>query len=223
LSSNLVSLSKFAAYFKKMLIELRPHSIDQRKVNDLVKILKNGGVVVFPTDSVYCFGCDLMNKKGLEKMAQLKGLKLNKANFSLICHDFSSLSEYTKPFDRMIFKAMNRSLPGPFTFILTASNQVPKLFDSNKKEIGIRIPNNEITIEIVKQLGNPIAVTSVHDEDEIIEYTTDPYEIFERFEKKVDAVIDGGISNLEPTTIVDCTSGEIQIIREGAGDVNLVV
>ena len=189
-----------------MLIELRPHSIDQRKVNDLIKILKNGGVVVFPTDSVYCFGCDLMNKKGLEKMAQLKGLKLNKANFSLICHDFSSLSDYTKPFDRMIFKAMNRALPGPFTFILTASNQVPKLFDSNKKEIGIRIPNNEITIEIVKQLGNPIAVTSVHDEDDIIEYTTDPYEIFERFEKKVDAVIDGGISSLEPTTIVDCTS-----------------
>jgi tRNA threonylcarbamoyl adenosine modification protein (Sua5/YciO/YrdC/YwlC family) len=206
-----------------MLIELRPHSIDQRKVNDLIKILKNGGVVVFPTDSVYCFGCDLMNKKGLEKMAQLKGLKLNKANFSLICHDFSSLSDYTKPFDRMIFKAMNRALPGPFTFILTASNQVPKLFDSNKKEIGIRIPNNEITIEIVKQLGNPIAVTSVHDEDDIIEYTTDPYEIFERFEKKVDAVIDGGISTLEPTTIVDCTSGEIQIIREGAGDVNLVI
>lgn len=206
-----------------MLIELRPHSIDQRKVNDLIKILKNGGVVVFPTDSVYCFGCDLMNKKGLEKMAQLKGLKLNKANFSLICHDFSSLSDYTKPFDRMIFKAMNRALPGPFTFILTASNQVPKLFDSNKKEIGIRIPNNEITLEIVKQLGNPIAVTSVHDEDDIIEYTTDPYEIFERFEKKVDAVIDGGISSLEPTTIVDCTSGEIQIIREGAGDVNLVI
>ncbi len=206
-----------------MLIELRPHSIDQRKVNDLIKILKNGGVVVFPTDSVYCFGCDLMNKKGLEKMAQLKGLKLNKANFSLICHDFSSLSDYTKPFDRMIFKAMNRALPGPFTFILTASNQVPKLFDSNKKEIGIRIPNNEITIEIVKQLGNPIAVTSVHDEDDIIEYTTDPYEIFERFEKKVDAVIDGGISSLEPTTIVDCTSGEIQILREGAGDINLVI
>jgi tRNA threonylcarbamoyl adenosine modification protein (Sua5/YciO/YrdC/YwlC family) len=207
----------------KMLIELRPHSIDQRKVTEIIKLLKNGGVVVFPTDSVYCFGCDLMSKKGLEKMAQLKGLKLNKANFSLICHDFSSLSDYTKPFDRMIFKAMNRALPGPFTFILTASNQVPKLFDSNKKEIGIRIPNNEITIEIVKQLGNPIAVTSVHDEDEIIEYTTDPYEIFERFEKKVDAVIDGGISNLEPTTIVDCTSGEIQILREGAGAINLVV
>jgi tRNA threonylcarbamoyl adenosine modification protein (Sua5/YciO/YrdC/YwlC family) len=206
-----------------MLIELRPHSIDQRKVNDLIKILKNGGVVVFPTDSVYCFGCDLMNKKGLEKMAQLKGLKLNKANFSLICNDFSSLSDYTKPFDRMIFKAMNRALPGPFTFILTASNHVTKLFDSNKKEIGIRIPNNEITIEIVKQLGNPIAVTSVHDEDDIIEYTTDPYEIYERFEKKVDAVIDGGISSLEPTTIVDCTSGDIQILREGAGDINLVI
>lgn len=206
-----------------MLIELRPHSIDQRKIAEIIKLLKNGGVVVFPTDSVYCFGCDLMSKKGLEKMAQLKGLKLNKANFSLICHDFSTLSDYTKPFDRIVFKAMNRALPGPFTFILTASNQVPKLFDSNKKEIGIRIPNNEITLEVVRQLGNPLAVTSVHDEDDIIEYTTDPYEIFERFEKKVDTVIDGGISTLEPTTIVDCTSGELEIIREGAGDINLIL
>jgi tRNA threonylcarbamoyl adenosine modification protein (Sua5/YciO/YrdC/YwlC family) len=201
-----------------MLIEIRPHSIDQRRINEVVKILRSGGVVVLPTDSVYCFGCDVMNKKGLERMATLKGLKLNKANFSIVCFDFSSLSEYTKPFEKPVFKALNKALPGPYTFILNASAIIPKMFDSNKKEIGIRIPNNEIILEIAKALGNPLAVTSVHDEDEIMEYTTDPYEIHERFEKQVDAVIDGGISLLEPTTIIDCTTGEIEIVREGAGD-----
>ena len=160
-----------------MLIEIRPNSIDSRAIDKITQILKKGGVIAIPTDSVYSFACDLTNKKGLQKLARLKNIKLSKANFSLICYDLSTLSEYTKPIDRSTYKVMNRALPGPYTFILNASNQVPKLFDSNKKEIGIRIPDNEIARAIVLALGNPLAVTSIHNEDEILEYTNDPYSI----------------------------------------------
>lgn len=204
-----------------MLIEIMGHSIDQRKIERIIDSLRKGGIIVIPTDTVYSFACDLNNKKALDNLARIKGVKLKKANFSLICFDLSSLSDYTKPIGRNIYKAMNKALPGPYTFILEANNKVPKLFDSNKREVGIRIPNNDITREIVRQLGNPLAVSSVHDDDEIIDYTCDPYEIFERFQNDVDIVVDGGYGTLEPSTIINCLNDEIEIIREGLGSVDI--
>jgi tRNA threonylcarbamoyl adenosine modification protein (Sua5/YciO/YrdC/YwlC family) len=205
-----------------LLIEIRPNSIDSRAIDKITQILKKGGVIAIPTDSVYSFACDLTNKKGLQKLARLKNIKLSKANFSLICYDLSTLSEYTKPIDRSTYKVMNRALPGPYTFILNASNQVPKLFDSNKKEIGIRIPDNEIARAIVLALGNPLAVTSIHNEDEILEYTNDPYSISDHFKNDLDATVDGGLGNLEASTILDCTKGEIVIVREGVGSLDIL-
>jgi tRNA threonylcarbamoyl adenosine modification protein (Sua5/YciO/YrdC/YwlC family) len=201
-----------------MFIEINPFNIDNRLINQAVQCLKSGGIVVFPTDTVYAIGCDLRNKKGLQKLADFKGVKLNKANFSIICSDLSHLSDYTKQLDRPIFKLLKQCLPGPFTFILDASQEVPKLFDSNKKEIGIRIPNNDITLALVEALGNPIAVTSLHDEeDEIMEYFSDPSAIYERLEDKVDYIIDGGYGNLKGSTIIDCTDGSPIVVREGLG------
>jgi tRNA threonylcarbamoyl adenosine modification protein (Sua5/YciO/YrdC/YwlC family) len=205
-----------------MLIEINPNNIDLRLIKQAVDLLKKGGVIIFPTDTVYSMGCDLYSKKGLNDLAALKGVKLNKANFSIICHDLSNLSEYVRQIDRSTFKLLKQALPGPFTFILQASNEVPKLFDSNKKEIGIRIPDNEIILEIVRQLGNPIATTSLHnDDDEILEYFTDPYAIYERFDDRVPMIIDGGYGNLEASTIVDCTGGSPEILRQGIGNINL--
>ena len=201
-----------------MFIEINPFNIDNRLINQAVQCLKSGGIVVFPTDTVYAIGCDLRNKKGLQKLADFKGVKLNKANFSIICSDLSHLSDYTKQLDRPIFKLLKLCLPGPFTFILEASQEVPKLFDSNKKEIGIRIPNNDITLALVEALGNPIAVTSLHDEeDEIMEYFSDPSAIYERLEDKVDYIIDGGYGNSKGSTIIDCTDGSPIVVREGLG------
>lgn len=205
-----------------MLVEINPSNIDQRLVQQSVDILKKGGIIIFPTDTVYSMGCDLYNKKGLNDLANLKGVKLNKANFAIICHDLSNLSEYVKQIDRPTFKLLKQSLPGPFTFILNASNEIPKLFDTNKKEVGIRIPDNPIILEIVRTLGNPIATTSLHDdEDEILEYFTDPYAIYERFDDKVPLIIDGGYGNLEASTIVDCTSGAPEILRQGIGQLDI--
>lgn len=195
------------------------NNIDQRKVDEVVEVLKKGELIVVPTDTVYSFACDLNNKKALEKMARLKGLKLNKANFSLICYDLSSLSDYTKPLNRNVYKIMNKALPGPYTFILDANNQIPKLFGNKKKEVGIRIPDNDITRAIVQSLGNPLAVTSVHDDDEIVDYTTDPNAIEERFEKETALVIDAGYGNNVPSTIVDCSNNNIEVIREGIGKI----
>ena len=205
-----------------MLVEINPSNIDQRLVQQAVDILKKGGIIIFPTDTVYSMGCDLYNKKGLNDLANLKGVKLNKANFAIICHDLSNLSEYVKQIDRPTFKLLKQSLPGPFTFILNASNEIPKLFDTNKKEVGIRIPDNPIILEIVRTLGNPIATTSLHDdEDEILEYFTDPYAIYERFDDRVPLIIDGGYGNLEASTIVDCTSGAPEILRQGIGQLDI--
>jgi tRNA threonylcarbamoyl adenosine modification protein (Sua5/YciO/YrdC/YwlC family) len=198
-----------------MLLEIHPDNPDTRKIDQIVKCLKDGGVIIYPTDTVYSIGCDLMNKRAIEKVARIKGIKPEKANFSIVCYDVSSLGDYTKQFSRQVFKVMNKALPGPFTFILNASNKVPKLFDSNKKTIGIRIPNNNIAREIVAALGNPIIATSVHDEDEIIEYTTDPQLIHEKFENLVDIVIDGGYGKNEASTIIDCTKDDIEVVREG--------
>ena len=200
-----------------MLIEINPDNINSNYIDRVVDVLKKGGIIIFPTDSVYAMGCDLYNKKALEKLAKLKGIKLNKANFSIICNDFSNLSKYVKQIDKPIFKLLNTYLPGPFTFILPATNEIPKLFDSNRKEIGIRIPDNQIILSIVEQLGNPVATASLKDEESFLEYHNDPAEIYERYAELVELIIDGGYGKLEGTTIVDCSSGAPEIIRQGLG------
>lgn len=203
-----------------MLLEINPNNIDSRSIDKVVEALQKGKIIIFPTDTVYAMGCDLRSKKALKQLALLKGMKLSKTRFSIICSDLSHLSDYVKHIDRPTFKLLNKSLPGAFTFILTANHDVPRIFDSKRKEIGIRIPDNEIVLEIVRRLGNPIATTSLHDdEDEILDYFIDPYEIFERYEKQVEIVIDGGYGNLDASTVVDCTSGEPTVIRQGLGEI----
>jgi tRNA threonylcarbamoyl adenosine modification protein (Sua5/YciO/YrdC/YwlC family) len=205
-----------------MLVEINPSNIDNRLIDQAVEALKAGQIIIFPTDTVYAMGCDLYNKKALAELAKMKQVKLNKANFSIICHDLSNLSEYVKSIDRPTFKLLKQVLPGPFTFILNASNEIPKLFDTNKREIGIRIPDNKIVLTLVEALGNPIAVTSLHnDEDDIQDYFVDPYAIYERYEDDVAMIIDGGPGRLEASTIVDCTSGQADIIRQGIGDLGI--
>ncbi len=205
-----------------MLVEINPNNIDSRLIKQAVEVLKKGGVIIFPTDTVYSMGCDLFNKKALNNLAKLKDIKLNKAQFSIICHDLSHLSDYVKQIDRPIFKLLKQSLPGPFTFIMNATNEIPRLFDTNRKEIGIRIPDNNIILEIVRELGNPIATTSLHNqEDEIMDYFTDPYAIYERYDDDVEMIIDGGYGNLEASTIIDCTGSAPEIIRQGIGKLDL--
>jgi tRNA threonylcarbamoyl adenosine modification protein (Sua5/YciO/YrdC/YwlC family) len=205
-----------------MFVEINPENIDKRLIQQAVECLQKGGIIIFPTDTVYAIGCDLMNKKALQELAKLKGSKLNKVNFAIICHDLSNLSLYAKQIDRATFKLLKHHLPGPFTFILPATNDIPKIFDTNKKEIGIRIPANEIVLEIVRHLGNPIATTSLHNKtDKIQEYFSDPYEIFENYEDDVALIIDGGFGKLDVSTIVDCTNGIPEIIRQGLGILEL--
>jgi tRNA threonylcarbamoyl adenosine modification protein (Sua5/YciO/YrdC/YwlC family) len=205
-----------------MLVEINPRNIDSRLITQAVEVLKKGGLIIFPTDTVYSMGCDLRNKKALENLAKFKGIKLSKANFSIICHDLSNLSEYVKHIDRPTFKLLKHSFPGPFTFIMNATSEVTKIFDSNKNEIGIRIPDNAIILEIVEKLGNPIATSSLHnDEDTFLDYFADPYAIYEKYEDSVEMIIDGGSGNLEASTIVDCTGDVAKIIRQGAGIIDL--
>ena len=205
-----------------MLVEINPRNIDSRLITQAVEVLKKGGLIIFPTDTVYSMGCDLRNKKALENLAKFKGIKLSKANFSIICHDLSNLSEYVKHIDRPTFKLLKHSFPGPFTFIMNATSEVTKIFDTNKKEIGIRIPDNAIILEIVEKLGNPIATTSLHnDEDTFLDYFADPYAIYEKYEESVEMIIDGGAGNLKASTIVDCTGDVAKIIRQGSGIIDL--
>lgn len=202
-----------------MLIEILENNIDQRLISQVVDALKKGELIIYPTDTVYAIGCDLMNKSALEKLARLKNLKLEKSKFAIICHDISQISEYAKQLDRPTYKMLNKSLPGPFTFILDANGEVPKFFNNKRKEIGVKIPDNNIVLEIVKSLGNPLVTTSlIDDEDELLEYFIDPYEIYQRFDDKVHTIIDGGKGKLEASTIVKCTDGEIEILRQGAGE-----
>jgi tRNA threonylcarbamoyl adenosine modification protein (Sua5/YciO/YrdC/YwlC family) len=202
-----------------MLLEINPENIDERYIARAVEILKKGGIIIFPTDTVYAMGCDLYNKKALNELARIKGVKLNKANFSIICTGMSDLSKYVKQIDRPIFKVLNANLPGPFTFILHATNEIPRLFDTNRKEIGIRIPDNKIILKLTEALGNPIATTSLkEDENAVVEYFNDPVEIYERYENLVSLIIDGGFGKLEASTIVDCTSGAPVIVRSGLGE-----
>lgn len=205
-----------------MLLEIHPENPDQRKIAQVVRCLQDGGIIIYPTDTVYSFGCDMMNKKALEKVARLKKVKLEKANFSIVCNDLAHLSEYSKPVSNSVFKMMKSLLPGPYTIILEANRNIPKIFSEKKKTIGIRIPDNKIAMAIVTALGNPIIATSVHDEDEIVEYTTDPEVIHENLENLVDIVIDGGAGSLEASTILDCSKGEVELVRLGKGPVDLI-
>lgn len=207
---------------KAELIKMYPENPDPRRIDQVVETLRNGGVIIYPTDTVYGLGCDIFNPKAIDRIRQIKQIKGKELNLSFICYDLSHLSEYAKHVDTPIFKLMKRTLPGPFTFILMASNKTPKILNMKKKTVGIRVPNNNIPREIVKQLGNPIITTSIHHDEKFVEYTTDPELIYEEFKHQVDIVIDAGFGNMTPSTIVDCSSNEPVIVREGLGDVNLV-
>ncbi len=203
-----------------MLVNIHPDNPNHREISGLVKILKEGGIIIYPTDTVYGLGCDLFNNKAIERITKIKGIKIEKANFSFICYDLSHLSDYTRHLSNNVFKLMKHYLPGPYTFILEANSRVPKLFRYKKKTIGIRIPANNIVREIVKELGNPLLTTSIHDEDKLLDYITDPVLIYENYKKLVDAVIDGGYSNNKPSTVIDCTKEYPEIIRQGIGTFN---
>ncbi|MDY0286847.1 MAG: L-threonylcarbamoyladenylate synthase [Bacteroidales bacterium] len=202
-----------------MIIRIYRENPNPRSIRQVVDCLREGGVIIYPTDTVYGIGCDIFNPKAVERVKQIKGLKGDKVNLSFICHDLSQLSDYAKPIPNSIFKLMRSVLPGPYTFILEASNNVPKIFKNKKKTVGIRIPDCDIIRKIVEELGNPIMSTSVHDEDEIIEYTTDPELIHEKYNQVVDMVIDAGYGDNTASTILDCTRGEVEIIRQGKGEI----
>jgi len=198
--------------------EDNPNEVAIKKV---VEVLKNGGVIIYPTDTVYGLGCDITNTKALERVAKLKGIKLEKANLSFICYNLSHISDYVKQIDTSTFKLLKRALPGPYTFILPGNNDLPKVF-KNKKTVGIRVPDNTIIRAIIKELGNPIISTSIHDDDEIIEYSTDPELIFEKWQNKVEMVIDGGYGDNIPSTIIDLSGNEPEVIREGKGSLDIL-
>ncbi|WP_396185377.1 L-threonylcarbamoyladenylate synthase [Flavobacterium sp.] len=194
---------------------------NEEAIAKVVKVLKNGGLVIYPTDTVYGLGCDITNTKALERIARIKGVKLEKANFSFICYDLSNLSDYVKQIDTATFKILKRALPGPYTFILPGNNNLPKEF-KKKTTVGIRIPDNSIVLEIVRQLGNPVVSTSIYDEDEVIEYTTDPELIFEKWQNLVDMVIDGGYGDNIGSTIIDLSGDEPEVVREGKGSLDIL-
>lgn len=205
-----------------MLLEIHPDNPDPRKIRQVVECLLDGGIIVYPTDTVYSIGCDLENTKAIERIARLKNIRADKANFSLVCYDLSHITEYSKPLNNSVFKLMKKVLPGPYTFILEASKKIPKIFSDRKKTIGIRVPHNNIARHIVKELNRPIIATSVHDEDEILEYTTDASLIHERLEKLVDIVIDGGPGGFDASTVLDCTGEGIEVVREGKGPIDFL-
>jgi len=192
-----------------------------KEIQKVVEVLRSGGLVIYPTDTVYGLGCDITNTKAMEKVAKIKGVKLEKANFSFVCNDLSHLSDYTKQIDTPTYKILRRALPGPYTFVLPGSNSLPKAF-KKKKTVGIRIPDNNIARQIVAELGNPIVSISIHDEDEVLEYTTDPELIFEKWQNLVDLVIDGGYGDVYASTVIDLTKDEPEIIREGKGSLDIL-
>jgi tRNA threonylcarbamoyl adenosine modification protein (Sua5/YciO/YrdC/YwlC family) len=202
-------------------IKIYPENPNEKEIAKVVKALRDGGLVIYPTDTVYGLGCDITNTKALERIAKIKGIKLEKANFSFVCSDLSNISDYIKQIDTATFKILKRALPGPYTFILPGNNSLPKEF-KKKTTVGIRVPNNNIALEIVRQLGNPIVSTSIHDDDEILEYSTDPELIFEKWQNLVDVVIDGGYGDNEASTIIDLSEGEPVVIREGKGSLDIL-
>jgi tRNA threonylcarbamoyl adenosine modification protein (Sua5/YciO/YrdC/YwlC family) len=193
----------------------------QRQIDAAVEVLNEGGIIIYPTDSVYAMGCSILKSKAIERLSRLKGVKPEKARFSFIFHDLADLSNYTRPITNPVFKLIKRTTPGPFTFILEANNKIPKLFLGNRKTIGIRIPDNNIARMLIDTLGHPMMSTSVHDEDDILEYTTDPELIHEKYDNDVDLVIDGGFGDNNPTTVIDCTGDHPEIVRQGKGIVDL--
>ncbi|MDP4680701.1 MAG: L-threonylcarbamoyladenylate synthase [Cyclobacteriaceae bacterium] len=203
-------------------IKLYPDNPDRNKIEHIVKVLRNGGVIIYPTDTVYGMGCDIFNSKAIDRIIRIKQLKGKRADMSFICYDLSNIAEYTKSLPTPVFKLMKKTLPGPFTFILNSSNRVPKILNTSKKTVGIRIPDNNIPREIVHILGSPIITTSIKDDDEVIEYSTDPELILEKFDGQVDIVIDGGYGNITPSTVIDYTGNEPIILREGLGDLSLI-
>ncbi len=200
-----------------MFLKLHSENPNPRYIKMIIECLENDGVIIFPTDTIYAIGCSVNSTKALDRIARIKGVKKEKANFSFIFHDLSMLSEFTRPINNDVFKMMKRNLPGAFTFIVEANNNVPKLFKNNKKTIGIRIPDQPIITNIVRELGCPIITTSIIDEDEISGFMTDPEEINDAYKDKVDIIIDGGVGNKEESTIVNCTDNEIVILRYGKG------
>ena len=202
------------------LLKIFPENPNPKAIKKVIEVLKKGGVIIYPTDTVYGLGCDITNLKALERIAKIKGIKLERSNFSFICQDLSNLSDYVTQIDNSTFKLLKRTLPGPYTFILPGASTLPHPF-KKKKTVGIRIPDNTIALEIVKSLGNPIVSTSIHDEDELLEYTTDPELIFEKWSSKVDLVIDGGYGDNTPSTVVEIKDSEITILREGKGTIDI--
>jgi tRNA threonylcarbamoyl adenosine modification protein (Sua5/YciO/YrdC/YwlC family) len=200
-----------------MLIKIYPENPNERQLSTVIDCLNNSGIVIYPTDTIYGLACNIYKPKAIDRIARLKGISMEKANFSFICYDLSHLSEYCKPIPNNIYRLMRKVLPGPFTFILEANNNVPKIFHSKKRTIGIRVPDNNIAREMVRLLGNPMMSTSIHDDDVIVEYTTDPELMHENFEKLVDIVIDGGYGDNEASTVIDCTKGEAVLVRQGKG------
>jgi len=202
-------------------IKIYEENPNSKEIDKVVGILQKGGLIIYPTDTVYGLGCDITNTKGLEKIARIKNIKLAKANFSFICNDLSHLSDYVKQINTPTYKILRRALPGAYTFILPGNNKLPKVFKS-KKTVGIRVPDNTIIREIVKQLGNPIVSTSIHDEDDVIEYTTDPGLIFEKWQNIVDIIIDGGYGGNQPSTVIDLSANKIEVVREGKGSLDIL-
>jgi tRNA threonylcarbamoyl adenosine modification protein (Sua5/YciO/YrdC/YwlC family) len=200
-----------------MLVRIYTENPNPKHIRQIAELLESGGIIIYPTDTVYAMGCDIQATRSIEKIARFKGLNPSNPELSLIFHDMSQLSEYTIIRDNTLFKLLKRNLPGPFTFIVPANSQIPKMFKNKKKTVGIRIPDNNIVLELVRELGRPIITTSIHDSDEVVEYTTDPELIYEKYRDFADAVIDGGFGNNEASTIVDCTGEEIEIIRQGMG------
>ncbi len=200
-----------------------PENPDPRKISQVIDVLQKGGVIIYPTDTVYGMGCDIFNQKAIERIGLIKGVKPKKEHFSFICYDLSNISEYTRSLSTPVFKLMKKALPGPFTFILAANNKVPKLLNSKKKTVGIRVPDHSIPRLLVKELGQPILTTSIRDEDDVIEYSTDPELIYEKYKDLVDVVIDGGYGNNVASTVVDCSSDQIEVLREGLGEISEII
>jgi tRNA threonylcarbamoyl adenosine modification protein (Sua5/YciO/YrdC/YwlC family) len=201
------------------LLKIHPLNPEGRKIGRVVQIVQQGGIVIYPTDTIYGIGCDLLNRKAIERLCHILQIKPQKLDLSFICSDLSQISEYVRRIETPVFKLLKKSLPGPYTFILESSSKVPRILDVNKKTVGVRIPAHAIPQNIVDQLGNPLITSSIKDEDRIKEYTTDPEEIYEDFKHVVDIVVDGGPGGNIPSTVVDCTTDEVQIIRQGLGEI----
>lgn len=202
------------------LIKLYEENPNEKQIQEVVKVLRDGGIIIYPTDTVYGLGCDINNNRALERIAHIRGVKLEKANFSFVCESLSDVSGYVKQMDTSVFKMLKRALPGPYTFILEGNNNLPSVF-KKKKTVGLRVPDNNIARAIVRELGSPIISTSIRDEDEVIEYTTDPELIYEKWEKLVDVIIDGGYGGNIASTVIDLTQGEPVLIREGKGSLEI--